>query len=51
VSVVSHHLIQFTRDCARGAGEASFYAADRQRNGGDPQAGSLRPIASSSVPK
>ncbi len=27
VAVVSHHLIQFTRQCARGAGEASFYAA------------------------
>jgi hypothetical protein len=26
VAVVSHHLIQFTRDCARGEGEASFYA-------------------------
>jgi len=26
VAVVSHHLIQFTRECARGAGEASFYA-------------------------
>jgi radical SAM superfamily enzyme YgiQ (UPF0313 family) len=26
VAVVSHHLIQFTRDCARGVGEASFYA-------------------------
>jgi radical SAM superfamily enzyme YgiQ (UPF0313 family) len=26
VAVVSHHLIQFTRECARGAGEAAFYA-------------------------
>jgi radical SAM superfamily enzyme YgiQ (UPF0313 family) len=26
VAVVSHHLIQFTRDCARGTGESSFYA-------------------------
>ncbi|HKB23814.1 MAG TPA: DUF4070 domain-containing protein [Methylomirabilota bacterium] len=26
VAVVSHHLIEFTRDCLRGAGEASFYA-------------------------
>ena len=25
-AVVSHHLIEFTRDCARGVGEASFYA-------------------------
>ena len=25
VAVVSHHLIQFTRECMRGAGEASFY--------------------------
>jgi radical SAM superfamily enzyme YgiQ (UPF0313 family) len=31
VAVVSHHLIQFTRDCIRGDGEASFYAADRHR--------------------
>jgi hopanoid C-2 methylase len=29
VAVVSHHLIRFTRDCARGLGEASFYASDR----------------------
>jgi hopanoid C-2 methylase len=27
VALVSHHLIQFTRDCARGLGEVSFYAA------------------------
>jgi radical SAM superfamily enzyme YgiQ (UPF0313 family) len=27
IAVVSHHLIHFTRDCARGTGEASFYAA------------------------
>ena len=33
VAVVSHHLIQFTRDCARGLGEASFYASDRPTNG------------------
>jgi radical SAM superfamily enzyme YgiQ (UPF0313 family) len=26
VAVVSHHLIQFTRDCLVGAGESSFYA-------------------------
>jgi radical SAM superfamily enzyme YgiQ (UPF0313 family) len=26
IAVVSHHLIQFTRDCLRGAGESSFYA-------------------------
>ena len=25
-AVVSHHLIQFTRDCVQGLGEASFYA-------------------------
>jgi hypothetical protein len=24
--VVSHHLIEFTQDCLRGNGEASFYA-------------------------
>jgi hypothetical protein len=28
VAVVSHHLIEFTRDCLRGAGESSFYAPD-----------------------
>jgi hopanoid C-2 methylase len=26
VAVVAHHLIEFTRDCLRGAGESSFYA-------------------------
>jgi hopanoid C-2 methylase len=26
IAMVSHHLIQFTRDCLRGAGESSFYA-------------------------
>src|SRR5919204_13452 len=26
VAVVSHHLIEFTRDCVRGVGESSFYA-------------------------
>jgi hopanoid C-2 methylase len=26
VAVVSHHLIEFTRDCVRGLGELSFYA-------------------------
>jgi radical SAM superfamily enzyme YgiQ (UPF0313 family) len=26
VAVVSHHLIQFTRDCLRGSGESSFYS-------------------------
>jgi hopanoid C-2 methylase len=26
VGVVSHHLIEFTRDCVRGLGESSFYA-------------------------
>jgi hopanoid C-2 methylase len=26
VAVVSHHLIEFTRDCVRGLGESSFYA-------------------------
>ena len=25
-AVVSHHLIEFTRDCLRGIGETSFYA-------------------------
>ena len=25
-AVVSHHLIEFTRDCLRGSGESSFYA-------------------------
>ena len=26
-AIVSHHLIEFTRDCLRGIGETSFYAA------------------------
>ncbi|MBI2216988.1 MAG: B12-binding domain-containing radical SAM protein [Candidatus Rokubacteria bacterium] len=26
VAVVSHHLIEFTRDCLRGGGESSFYS-------------------------
>jgi hopanoid C-2 methylase len=26
IAVVSHHLIEFTRDCLGGAGESSFYA-------------------------
>jgi radical SAM superfamily enzyme YgiQ (UPF0313 family) len=26
IALVSHHLIEFTRDCLRGAGESSFYA-------------------------
>ena len=26
IAVVSHHLIEFTGDCLRGAGESSFYA-------------------------
>lgn len=26
VAIVSHHLIEFTRDCLRGQGESSFYA-------------------------
>ena len=25
-AIVSHHLIEFTRDCLRGLGETSFYA-------------------------
>jgi hypothetical protein len=25
-ALISHHLIQFTRDCIRGLGESSFYA-------------------------
>jgi hypothetical protein len=25
-AVVSHHLIEYTRDCVRGLGESSFYA-------------------------
>ena len=33
IAVVSHHLIQFTRDCDRGLGEASFYASERSANG------------------
>jgi hypothetical protein len=30
---VAHHLIRFSRDCLRGAGEASFYA-DPSRGAG-----------------
>jgi hypothetical protein len=26
VAVVSHHLIEFTRDCVQGLGESSFYS-------------------------
>ena len=26
VAIVSHHLVEFTRDCLRGEGESSFYA-------------------------
>jgi radical SAM superfamily enzyme YgiQ (UPF0313 family) len=26
IAMVSHHLIEFTRDCLRGTGESSFYA-------------------------
>jgi hopanoid C-2 methylase len=26
IAVVSHHLIEFTRDCVRGTGESSFYS-------------------------
>jgi radical SAM superfamily enzyme YgiQ (UPF0313 family) len=33
VAVVSHHLIEFTRACIRGTGEASFYAAEPRRRG------------------
>jgi hypothetical protein len=39
-AVVSHHLIEFTRQCLRGAREASFYAPSRPR----PSAAALRPI-------
>ncbi|HBH01150.1 MAG TPA: B12-binding domain-containing radical SAM protein, partial [Candidatus Rokubacteria bacterium] len=28
VAVVSHHLIEFTRDCLHGEGESSFYAPE-----------------------
>jgi len=27
-ALVSHHLIEFTRQCARGARESSFYAPE-----------------------
>jgi hopanoid C-2 methylase len=33
-AIVSHHLIEFTRDCLTGVGEASFYAAGEA---GDPE--------------
>jgi hypothetical protein len=36
VAVVSHHLIQFTRDCVRGLGESSFYAPRSEARTEDP---------------
>jgi hypothetical protein len=41
-AVVSHHLIEFTRQCLRGAQEASFYAPNRPRPPAPPPA--LHPI-------
>jgi radical SAM superfamily enzyme YgiQ (UPF0313 family) len=46
-AVVSHHLIEFTRDCLRGAGETSFYApvgmGGPETAPHTPQGGSKRP--------
>ena len=41
-AVVSHHLIEFTRQCLRGAQEASFYAPSLPRPPAEPPA--LHPI-------
>jgi radical SAM superfamily enzyme YgiQ (UPF0313 family) len=41
-AIVSHHLIEFTRDCLRGAGESSFYAA---RDTGGPEMAPQSPPA------
>jgi radical SAM superfamily enzyme YgiQ (UPF0313 family) len=51
-AVVSHHLIEFTRDCLRGRGESSFYGAGG-RDGSDGVAPTPRParlLASASGP-
>jgi hopanoid C-2 methylase len=40
VAVVSHHLIEFTRDCVRGLGESSFYAP-----------GATSPLAAAEAPR
>jgi hopanoid C-2 methylase len=42
-AVVSHHLIEFTRQCLRGAQEASFYAPSRPRPPAEPPR--LHPVA------
>jgi radical SAM superfamily enzyme YgiQ (UPF0313 family) len=42
-AVVSHHLIEFTRQCLRGAREVSFYAPSRPRPPVEPPV--LHPIA------
>jgi hypothetical protein len=46
-AVVSHHLIEFTRQCLRGAQEASFYAprvpTARPPPGGAARRRALRP--------
>src|SRR3989442_12229595 len=44
VAVVSHHLIQFTRDCVRGLGEASFYASDRPTNTNAVEPANTKPV-------
>lgn len=38
VAVVSHHLIQFARECSRGRGEHSFYSPRSPRPAADPAA-------------
>ena len=39
VALVSHHLIEFTRDCVQGLGESSFYAP-----------GAMRPVRAPEAP-
>jgi radical SAM superfamily enzyme YgiQ (UPF0313 family) len=38
-ALVSHHLIEFTRDCLRGVGESSFYAAGQVPESAPPPVG------------
>jgi hopanoid C-2 methylase len=41
IAVVSHHLIQFTRDCLRGVGESSFYAPATSASSSAPTAAAV----------
>jgi radical SAM superfamily enzyme YgiQ (UPF0313 family) len=47
VAMVSHHLIEFTKDCARGVGESSFYSARGQASSRDPSPDRIMRAASS----